>query len=365
MDEYERLASDLMEWIERTRPSLEDRTVENQMSDVQTRLDQFRDYRRNQKPPRSDQKGELESSYNTLQTRLRLANRPAFVPSEGRMVSDIASAWKGLEAAEKGYEEWLIAELRRLERLDHLAKKFYHKSQIHQSWTVGKEDILKSEDYRSCNLSELKALIKKHEAFESDLAAHQDRVEQIAAIAQELNDLDYHDCATINQKCQEICDEWDRLGEVTQRRRQSLENMEKILDTIEQLYLGMYFSIRLNDFSVMKLKQILSEFAKRAAPFNNWMEGAKEDLEDMFIVHSIEEIKGLIQAHEQFKATLPEAQKEKDNIIGLMREASKIARQVCEFFKIFFSKFQNDMKLEVFIYNRCRSKMVLFFESTE
>jgi conjugal transfer/entry exclusion protein len=308
MDEYERLASDLLEWIERTRPSLEDRTVENQMSDVQTRLDQFRDYRRNQKPPRSDQKGELESSYNTLQTRLRLANRPAFVPSEGRMVSDIASAWKGLEAAEKGYEEWLIAELRRLERLDHLAKKFYHKSQIHQSWTEGKEEILKSEDYRSCNLSELKALIKKHEAFESDLAAHQDRVEQIAAIAQELNDLDYHDCATINQKCQDICDEWDRLGEVTQRRRQSLENMEKILDTIEQLYL---------------------EFAKRAAPFNNWMEGAKEDLEDMFIVHSIEEIKGLIQAHEQFKATLPEAQKEKDNIIGLMREASKIARQVC------------------------------------
>lgn len=31
-----------------------------------------------------------------------------------------------------------------------------------------------------------KALKKKHEAFESDLAAHQDRVEQIVAIAQEL-----------------------------------------------------------------------------------------------------------------------------------------------------------------------------------
>lgn len=30
------------------------------------------------------------------------------------------------------------------------------------------------------------ALKKKHEAFESDLAAHQDRVEQIVAIAQEL-----------------------------------------------------------------------------------------------------------------------------------------------------------------------------------
>lgn len=29
-------------------------------------------------------------------------------------------------------------------------------------------------------------MLRKHEAFESDLAAHQDRVEQIAAIAQEL-----------------------------------------------------------------------------------------------------------------------------------------------------------------------------------
>ena len=32
------------------------------------------------------------------------------------------------------------------------------------------------------------------------------------------------------------------------------------------------------------------EFAKRAAPFNNWMECAMEDLQDMFIVHSIEEV---------------------------------------------------------------------------
>lgn len=73
-----------------------------------------------------------------------------------------------------------------MERLEHLAKKFQHKAQIHRSWTDGKEDFLRAEDYKNCNLNEVKALIKKHQAFESDLAAHQDRVEQIAAIAQEL-----------------------------------------------------------------------------------------------------------------------------------------------------------------------------------
>ena len=47
------------------------------------------------------------------------------------------------------------------------------------------------------------------------------------------------------------------------------QRTEKLLETIDQLFL---------------------EFAKRSAPFNNWMEGAMEDLQDMFIVHTIEEV---------------------------------------------------------------------------
>lgn len=51
---------------------------------------------------------------------------------------------------------------------------------------AGKEHLLSQKDYETASLMEIRALMKKHEAFESDLAAHQDRVEQIAAIAQEL-----------------------------------------------------------------------------------------------------------------------------------------------------------------------------------
>lgn len=63
----------------------------------------------------------------------------------------------------------------RLERLEHLAQKFKHKADAHEDWTRGKEEMLQSQDFRQCRLNELKALKKKHEAFESDLAAHQDR----------------------------------------------------------------------------------------------------------------------------------------------------------------------------------------------
>lgn len=49
----------------------------------------------------------------------------------------------------------------------------------------------------------------------------------------------------------------------------SFQRTDKLLETIDQLFL---------------------EFAKRSAPFNNWMEGAMEDLQDMFMVHAIEEV---------------------------------------------------------------------------
>ncbi|KAJ8365599.1 hypothetical protein SKAU_G00144300 [Synaphobranchus kaupii] len=305
MEEYERLASELLEWIRRTTPWLENRTPENTMAAMQRKLEDFRDYRRKHKPPKVQEKCQLEINFNTLQTKLRISNRPAFMPSEGKMVSDITSAWQGLEQAEKGYEEWLLTEIRRLERLDHLAEKFRQKAATHEGWAQDKDHILTRKDYESASLTQLRALLRKHEAFESDLAAHQDRVEQIAAIAQELNELDYHAAALINERCQKICDQWDQLGTLTQKRREALERTEKLLETIDQLFL---------------------EFSKRAAPFNNWMEGAMEDLQDMFIVHTVEEIQSLILAHDQFKATLPEADSERHAILGIQNEIQKIAQ---------------------------------------
>uniref|UniRef100_A0A8V0Y5A2 Actinin, alpha 4 n=1 Tax=Gallus gallus TaxID=9031 RepID=A0A8V0Y5A2_CHICK len=291
MEDYEKLASDLLEWIRRTIPWLEDRSPQKTIQEMQQKLEDFRDYRRVHKPPKVQEKCQLEINFNTLQTKLRLSNRPAFMPSEGRMVSDINTGWQHLEQAEKGYEEWLLNEIRRLERLDHLAEKFRQKASIHEAWTEGKEAMLKQKDYETATLSDIKALIRKHEAFESDLAAHQDRVEQIAAIAQELNELDYYDSPSVNARCQKICDQWDVLGSLTHSRREALERQ---LETIDELHL---------------------EYAKRAAPFNNWMESAMEDLQDMFIVHTIEEI----------EATLPDADREREAILGIQREAQRIA----------------------------------------
>uniref|UniRef100_A0A8C5SQU0 Actinin alpha 4 n=1 Tax=Laticauda laticaudata TaxID=8630 RepID=A0A8C5SQU0_LATLA len=302
MEDYEKLASDLLEWIQRTIPWLENRVPQKTMQEMQQKLEDFRDYRRVHKPPKVQEKCQLEINFNTLQTKLRLSNRPAFMPSEGRMVSDINNGWQRLEQAEKGFEEWQLNEIRRLERLDHLALKFRQKASIHEAWTEGKEAMLKQKDYETATL--WTKADQKHEAFESDCGSPT-VLRQIAAIAQSSSiELDYYDSPSVNARCQKICDQWDSLGSLTHTRREALEKTEKQLETIDQLHL---------------------EYAKRAAPFNNWMESAMEDLQDMFIVHTIEEIEGLIAAHDQFKSTLPDADREREAILGIQSEAQKIA----------------------------------------
>ncbi|WP_411016255.1 hypothetical protein, partial [Salmonella sp. s51884] len=71
---------------------------------LQQKLDEFRAYRRQEKPPKAEEKGQLEMAFNTLQTKLRLNNRPPYMPAEGKLVQDIHRAWRGLDGAEKGFE---------------------------------------------------------------------------------------------------------------------------------------------------------------------------------------------------------------------------------------------------------------------
>lgn len=39
---------------------------------------------------------------------------------------------------EQGYEDWLLSEIRRLQRLQHLAEKFQQKASLHEAWTRGR-----------------------------------------------------------------------------------------------------------------------------------------------------------------------------------------------------------------------------------
>ncbi|KAF7233347.1 hypothetical protein EG68_04397 [Paragonimus skrjabini miyazakii] len=306
MEEYEGLASDLLAWIEKQIAFMKDRTTDGTIPGTCAKLNHYRSYRRDEKPPRLEDKATLENLFNTLQTRLRLADRPAFLPMEGHLISDINNAWRQLENYEKGFEEWLLAEIKRLEQIEHLARKFRLKCATHEAWTEGKAAALEKRDYEGASLSSLRAMAQKHVTFEADLGSHQSRVERIVAIAEELNKLNYADVATVNAKTERIVSEWDNLGQLSQMRRIGIHKILDVLNQIDRLHLS---------------------FAKRVAPFNTWLEQAQEDLQDMFIVNKVDDIMALVNGHENFKKTLPTAENEMREMLSEARQVQDIVRQ--------------------------------------
>lgn len=305
MEEYETMASNLLEWIERTKPWLKDRTPEKTLQDTQQRLEEFRQYNTTTKPPKVDEKSKLETHFHTLQTKLRLSSRPAYVPSEGKLVADINEAWKVLEAEEKNKVEFLISELRRLQRLEHLASKFDSKAQKVEAWALSKDkDLENMEDIENSNLAEIIALEKLHETFQSDMEAENNRIGQLEGMAKELTDLNYYAADTINARMQSIRDTAANLQQLSDTRRQHIQ------EAIEKQ---------------QKLDELRLNFAKKAAAFNNWMDNTMDDLQEAIFCSNIEDVEQLQQELEVFKTgPLQEANAQYDELNSLVSEMAEL-----------------------------------------
>ena len=134
MMEYERLTSDLLRWIESTIGALGERNFANSLQGVQQQLMEFSAYRTLEKPPKFEEKGDLEVMLFTLQSQMRANNLKPYTPKEGRLISDINRAWDRLEKAEHERELALREELIRQEKLVQLAARFDKKSGMRETW---------------------------------------------------------------------------------------------------------------------------------------------------------------------------------------------------------------------------------------
>ncbi len=193
-------------------------------------------FRQEQYPPKLTEKGDLETHYSKLQTKLRLGGRPAYMPSEGKHVSDVATAWAGLEKAEAEYKEWILTELRRNQLAELKAQKLNSKAAAHEAWTADLESTLQQDDYSTANLGGVVALKKKHEGFQSDLAAHEAWVHEIGTLAEELTQLNYYNVAAVNERYTSIYNTWQQLIKLTQERQVALEEAERKQLRVDQLY---------------------------------------------------------------------------------------------------------------------------------
>ncbi|KAI6659265.1 Alpha-actinin, sarcomeric isoform X1 [Oopsacas minuta] len=278
MHYYETLATDLLEWINQKIPEFQNHSRESSLAGATEQLENFRTYMRTQKPPKAAEKAQLETHYNTLQTKLRISSRPAYTPTDGKTVSDVAEAWRRLEHVEKEFEEFLLSELKRLERLEVIAGRFELKASKHEEWMQGKPEKLIDNQFIGLSLAEVTGLKRQHEAFMSDTDTHGLRLQKLHEMANELEKQQYFNSESIKRRAENIETDWTNLQNLAQVRKEAIELAIKEQQHLDQLRL---------------------EFAKKASALDTWMIELEEDLTDSIKAHSIQEVEELLTEHQQ------------------------------------------------------------------
>lgn len=110
---------------------------------------------------------------------------------------------------------------------------------IHLSSAAIPEEVpLSLQDNFGFDLPAVEAATKKHEAIETDIAAYEERVQAVVAVAKELETENYHDIKRITARKDNVIRLWEYLLELLRARRQRLEmnlGLQKIFQ--EMLYI--------------------------------------------------------------------------------------------------------------------------------
>uniref|UniRef100_A0A8C7L7Q3 Spectrin beta, erythrocytic n=1 Tax=Oncorhynchus kisutch TaxID=8019 RepID=A0A8C7L7Q3_ONCKI len=301
IDKYETLSSDLLTWIQQTIIILNNRKLANSLTGVQQQLQSFNSYRIVEKPPKFQEKGNLEVLLFTIQSRMRANNQRVYTPKEGALVADLNRAWEHLEWAEHERERVLRDELIRQEKLEQMARRFDRKASMRETWLLENQRLVAQDNF-GYDLPAVEAAKKKHDAIETDIAAYEERIQGIVAISKELESERYHDTKRIDVRKDNILRLWDYLQELLKARRARLD---KNL-TLQRIFQEMLYII-------------------------NWMDGMKARLLSPDFGKHLLEVDDLLQKHALVEADITvQAERVHDSNAAALKFANRDSYKPCD-----------------------------------
>uniref|UniRef100_A0A3B3RNV7 Spectrin beta chain n=1 Tax=Paramormyrops kingsleyae TaxID=1676925 RepID=A0A3B3RNV7_9TELE len=278
IEHYDALASDLLEWIEKTISIISNQKFANSLTGVQQQLQAFTTYCTIEKPIKFQEKGNLEVLLFTIQSKLRANNQKPYVPHEGKLISDINKMWERLEKAEHERGVALRTELIRQEKLELLAQRFDHKTTMRQAW-LNENQRLVSQDNFGYDLPAVEAAMKKHEAIEADISSYEERIGVVVELAAELEAEGYYDNRRIAARKENILGQWALLKELVVARKARLEKNLALQKTFQEM---VYMIDWMEDIQMQLLSK---DFGKHLL-----------EVDDLLQKHSLQEADIAVQA---------------------------------------------------------------------
>jgi len=131
IEEYETMASTLLEWIPVAFAKLNERPGLNSVDDCLEKMKSLIPFRSEEYPSKLSEKAVLEAHYSSLQTKLRLSGRSPYVPTEGKLIEQINTMWGTVDTADSENKTWTVGELRRNKLCEQKNKVFNKKAAAH------------------------------------------------------------------------------------------------------------------------------------------------------------------------------------------------------------------------------------------
>uniref|UniRef100_A0A5S6R1A2 Spectrin beta chain n=1 Tax=Trichuris muris TaxID=70415 RepID=A0A5S6R1A2_TRIMR len=232
--EYEVVASELLQWIRAKVEELSDRRFPNSLNGIQDEMVKFKLYRTQEKPAKYKEKGELEVLVFNIRTKQKALGTKQYVPPNGLLLHDIETAWNTLESAEHNRQVALHEELIRQERLEQLARNFERKAKLRESWL--REMTLIVQDFEfGRTVSQVEANVKKHEAISADILPRENRFQGLKSMANELARENYHNRSLVRSREQSIWEKWVGLLKVLDSRRSALISLNKLMTILRDI----------------------------------------------------------------------------------------------------------------------------------
>merc|ERR1719245_2226958 len=100
-------------------------------------------------------------------------------------------------------------------------QQFLAKIEEEEAWVSEKQQLLTVPDLGE-NMAAVQGLLKKHDAFETDLSVHNDKVSEINNAGQKLIEARNHHSSSITQRCDLLRNKMHNLGDLANIRKQNL-----------------------------------------------------------------------------------------------------------------------------------------------
>ena len=286
-DEFNGLASDLLEWMKEKIPYMEDRDYDGTLQHLTQLLDEMKAYKTDEKPDKEKEKAQLENILATLNLKLKNANRSAWEPEDELNLENLNGLWDTLMDEEDKREKWLRDQLNRQGKIDKALGRFNDKLAQLENWIDEKDEYLSKEETVN-SLSDANNKLKKAEAFPKEYQRSEDRLNQVKDLCQELVDLGADDADDIQTRTNAAEEKWGGLGP---------KSDAKIADLTEKVALE------------KRKEELRNKWADDAAEYLKWAKATSNDVQSREFGDSLEAV-------EAFGEKLVESDAEIDSTNG-------------------------------------------------